>query len=103
LTVKVAVVDDKMCPELHRIFGGSLWVDSQQRHSWLVTGKKAGKILELLHPYLIVKQDQADVGIAFAATILMPGNRTRDGLYPIREPMRQKLFELHAVRPHRKE
>jgi hypothetical protein len=103
LIVKVACVEDKMCPELHRIFGGSLWVDKQERHSWTVTGKKAGEVLTLLHPYLVVKQDQADVGIEYAATVRAPGKRTKHGLYPIREPMRQKLFELHAARPHRKE
>jgi hypothetical protein len=100
LVVKVCCVDDKMCPKLHEIFGGSLWVDKQQRHSWAVTGKRAGEVLEALRPYLVVKQDQADIGIEYAKTIRSKGQRTKEGLFPVREPFRQALIALHASRPH---
>jgi hypothetical protein len=58
---------------IHASLGGSLTAHKFDRalvcHNWKMTDARAGEFLELLLPFLRVKREQAEVGIAFRAHI----------------------------------
>jgi len=101
MLLKVVCMDSRMCEKLYELFAGSHWVDGQGRPSWQVTGKKAASVIKQVYPFLVCKKDQADICLQFADTIRAPGKRTKEGLYPQREPLRQALMKLHWA--HREE
>jgi|SRR5215831_4650272 len=68
LVVKVAQKVDPPLKRLQRNFGGSLWEDKRYGSwQWQVCGDTASAFLLEILPYLIVKQKQAQVAVAFQA------------------------------------
>jgi len=96
LTIRVVSKDNRMCPKMHDIFGGSLWRDKQERLIWQVTGARAAEVARLVYPYIVVKPEQIDIAIAFGNTIQPASQRLSKGsLREVREPLYQRLKELH--------
>jgi len=84
--------------KLHAMFGGSL-VDktgSQKRRrifEWRVFATRAGTILKELRPYMVIKGEQADIAIAFAATIRRTGGHS-DEVHAARAIMKEQIHIL---------
>lgn len=65
---------------LQALFGGRISRASEQAHAtayWNITSKAAGEVLQKMLPYLTVKKEQAELGIAFQNRRLAPGKRNR--------------------------
>lgn len=103
--VRVTSADKCLTDWLHERFGGYVGVSpprGHQRfnvHRWAVTSRRAGPFLAAIRPYLVIKQRQADVALALAAT------KRRDGsgrspyitkeLGEYRESLRQQMLALN--------
>ncbi len=85
LYLAVSNTDPRMPARLAEMFGGNVVLkDDKHRqraiYEWRVFSSKAGSILRELRPYLIIKGEQADVAIAFAATLKRVGQHSPEVL-----------------------
>jgi len=70
LRVNVNLTNETIPTILHECFGGSLMIvppkgNNKQQWMWRAIGKYAGEFLRLIYPYLIIKKEQAELGIKF--------------------------------------
>jgi len=70
LRVNVNMANELIPTELHNQFGGSLMevkvpLGYKPQLMWRAVGTKAGRFLETLLPYLVIKKKQAELGIEF--------------------------------------
>jgi len=83
-------------------------IKHKQSYQWRVEAKKAGKLLRLIRPYLIIKREQANIGLEFRATYeKMKGvlYTHRNGRFintiinpkviPLREQLRERILQLN--------
>ncbi len=77
--VTISNTDARLTEWLKVKFGGSVWVDRSRLKknphwspgtAWVVSSRHASEILSNCLPYFIIKREQADVALAFQATIL---------------------------------
>jgi len=75
LNLSVDNIDPRMCLKLYHLLGGTLneyRVNSpnyQQVYRWRTGGRRAGKILTQILPYLVIKREQAALAIQIADTL----------------------------------
>lgn len=76
LILNVTNTDPRMLVKLRFMFGGNLQKCGGKRRpnqrpcfAWMITGKPCAKVLRMVQPYLVVKREQADIGIAYGETI----------------------------------
>jgi hypothetical protein len=98
LYLAVGNTDPRMPRKLHAMFGGSLvHKNARQKQrplfEWRVFATRAGKVLEVLRPYMVIKGEQADVAIAFAATIRRTGGHTAE-VHAARAIMKERIAVL---------
>lgn len=62
-------------PLFKALWGGSIYTRKNGQHIWKTTDSSAGRALREMLPWLIVKKDQAVLGIEFANTLGQRGNR----------------------------
>ena|ERR1700746_3508465 len=81
--------------------GGSIYENPGTRFGrtyvqlhWCATSSFAGKVLELMLPYLVVKHEQAVLGIEFAHTYGVNGSRMSTSTRNRREEICQQLKVL---------
>jgi hypothetical protein len=73
--VRVGNTDPRMTDRLWQLFGGSVQgprfnrLASRPSYEWVAMSAIGRHVLEAILPYLVVKHDQAEVAIRFAATI----------------------------------
>ena len=71
LRVTVETTDLRIAPTIHKLLGmGYLWEENkgEERRNcmkWMVQGKKAATFLAEILPFLILKTEQAELGILF--------------------------------------
>jgi hypothetical protein len=91
LRVTVSMVSDKIPLWLKERFGGNIqfrkkpndrWKD---QHCWCIYASNAGKFLELVMPYVLLKVEQAKLGILFTSE---KGKRDNAWRADIRQQMR---------------
>lgn len=72
LTIRIGNTDPRLMVWLKRFGVGSFhdWEVAGQRHfyAWYVSARQAADVLVGCLPYLVIKRDQAELGIAFQAT-----------------------------------
>jgi hypothetical protein len=95
LVLTVTNTDPRMLVKLKYMFGGNLKRSPERRISarrpcftWLITGKPCARVLGLIYPYLVIKKEQADIGIAYGSTIGYGG--------PITADANEKRYELQG-------
>jgi len=98
LYVAVSNTDPRMPSRLAEMFGGNVVLkDARHRqrpiYEWRVFSSKAALILQELRPYLVIKGEQADIAIAFAATLKRTGAHSQE-VREAREQMRRKISVL---------
>jgi len=98
--VSVGNTDFRMILKLKDLFGGN--ISSLQRDSrpnrraaitWRTSGRHAGRVLERVLPFLVVKREQAEVALAFIATMRM-GGRLSQEVKDERDHLRTKAQSL---------
>jgi len=101
LRVAVQSTDKYMIPRIHALVGGPLITEQYERREnqhntlkWQLNGKNAIKFLRAIHPYLIVKQDQADEAIRFQTTYKKHWKNMLDQDYVEQEKSYFKLKSL---------
>ena len=97
-------------PQTHRkplevlleTFGGNIWnrpIPKNPKHKqqwyWRVTRKLAASVLNELLPYLVLKKEQAELGIVFQARIGQPSIRLPEGEHEKRAKIIQELKYLN--------
>lgn len=101
--ITVTQVDRRPLYELEQLFGGANYIQhrvSETRRNatwqWHLNGAlRVVPALTEMRPFLIVKREQADVALRFAATIVAGNNRTSPRLLARR---RRLIDQLHALR-----
>lgn len=76
-------------------WGGSIQMQKVPR--WIVTGQQAAKFLRDILPFLIVKKDEAEIAVEFAATMRdgVVNTAGSKGVDPISAEIREKRRALH--------
>ena len=101
LRVSVANIDPRMCLRLRDLFGGGLTAYSRARGRpylvWAVSGARAVQILHELYPFLVCKQDQAEVAFAWDETRLGRGRRQTEEGRASRQRCLEDLKALHTA------
>jgi len=114
LKVEVNSVDPRICEKLHTLFGGSLSYKGRQGgvrrpnerrlFTWTCSGHIAGRVLRAVRPYLVIKGEQADIGLQIAATMqLRPEARRHyttalpDSVKELRAGLAQQLKDLKTI------
>lgn len=108
LQVQVSNSDVRMMVWLSKEFGGRVspvkrtgpqsgYPRKRQMYVWVICAMNAAQILTAVYPYLVVKQDQADVALALRA-LFRPRGRVGRQMDPViqgqREALRLKLVDL---------
>jgi fucose 4-O-acetylase-like acetyltransferase len=97
LRVSVGQVDPTPLQLLHGMFGGTIRriekanPNHQTIYHWTVGAKAAGAVLATLLPYLVVKREQAIVGIQLQSRMLHQGGNK--GLPAAEKEIRQTLVK----------
>lgn len=79
-------------------FGGKAYISkripgNKQSYTWMVSNKRAATIIEMVRPYLIAKQKQANLLLEFHAT----SHNSKGQLLPIEvQQLRQQMAERMA-------
>jgi hypothetical protein len=89
---------------IYRTGFGSARPNCKQAYHWRVSGPKCGPILEAVFPFLIIKREQAELGLAFIKTIpdRNPGRRGYpDHIVAVRKACadRCKVLNQRGVHP----
>lgn len=66
-------------------------------HIHCITGKRAGKLLEQLRPYLKIKQDQADVALEFIETLSSGRSKVPERFNILRDELKYTMTELNKT------
>ena len=91
--------------KLKDLFGGHTWFakargTSREGWIWEVSSQKAVTTDNLILPYLVVKDSQAQILIAFAKTILKNnGSRLTDEIREKRRGLRSLMTDINKGRP----
>jgi len=105
--VTVTNTDPRMALWLQARFGGTITpgrskVGHRPTTRWLVHTQKAAAMIALIRPYLITKGEQADVALAFRATLGHKGVnekgrpiRLPDGVWELRTQLRDQIHVLN--------
>lgn len=107
LSFQVGTTSAVTAYKLKELVGGCVCCEQRKGvlktvYVWQVTQKPAGRILKMLLPHLVEKQEQARVAIEFVQTIGLKGHPT-DGrrvsaaVVEVREELAQKLKDLKHV------
>lgn len=97
LYLAVGNTDPRMPQRLAEMFGGAVILkDAKHRRramfEWRVFSSKAAAILKEIRPYLVIKGEQADIAIAFGATLRVKGSWKNVGdALEMREEMRRNI------------
>jgi len=98
LALSISHKDSRLVYWLVEAVGGGYVRKEEGTHRWILTGRKVGELLEKVRPFMVIKQEQADIAIAYTATIhTEPVVRPLDG--PIRaqrSQWHQDLIALHG-------
>jgi hypothetical protein len=78
LEITITNTDVRLGEWLIQRFGGSVYINKRNGQNpkwspavaWVVGARHASKIIEYCLPYFIIKREQADVALAFQATII---------------------------------
>lgn len=93
LHVSICNTDIRMPLKLRELFGGNFSNCTKDKRPnrrplfiWTITGRHATAVLKKIKPFLVIKKEQAEIGIAFAATMSSRG--------PLSEEVRQQRIAL---------
>lgn len=98
--IEVDNIDPRMCVRLKDIFGGSVRIQSKamppkkRRYRWAVQDQVAGSVLRKVYPYLVIKQEQADVALAILNTYVGRGQRVSSEALRNRAELAKELKDL---------
>lgn len=92
LQVAVGNTDERMISRLEKLWGNKSWYrgklyGGRRFWKWQTTDKRAGEFLKQIRPYLVVKGEQADLGIEFAKLVGIKGR-------PIVEEAKMRRLEI---------
>jgi hypothetical protein len=98
--VRLIVCNTKVClmDWLVNNFGGAYYkkpiksLKHNQSYNWYLHCEQAGKILELVYPYLVIKQKQAELALAYRK-IQKLHLHTHRGYFAVPEKLRQDIYE----------
>lgn len=101
LRATVTNCDPRPVEEFKRMFGGSVTVTNmakynpraRTRYTWEISGRKVSEVLQLLLPFFRDKQEQAELAISFADTLLQ-GQVKNEATMAFRDEIDQKLRAL---------
>jgi hypothetical protein len=98
LYLAVGNTDPRMPQKLCDMFGGSLVNKTRQQvrrpiFEWRVFASNAGRILAEIRPYLVIKGEQADIALAFAATLKRTGQHSAE-VHAARAIMKEQIRVL---------
>lgn len=103
LQVGIGNIDPRVLTWIHSHFGGSFTIRRRRspRHrivaQWIIRCSKAALFLEAIRPFIRMKRDQVDVGIAYQHTKSMRGpKRVMAVDVAWREAQRVAIRELNA-------
>ena len=108
LVISVANSDPRVCVWLADRYGGKVHQDKQRirngkstriMYHWQAGAATSGKFLKVIHPYLVIKKEQADIALAFLMTKGKGGQRVEPGDYLYRLDLIERLKETRAHRP----
>jgi len=98
LALSISHKDPRLIDWLVEVLGYGYVRKEEGTYRWILTGRKVGKLLERVRPFMVIKQEQADIAIAYTATI-----HTEPGVRPLDKPIRalrsqwhQDLIALHG-------
>ena len=101
LRMQVGNSEKRLIDWLQENFGGSIHI-MRERHErkfyqWTVGSKDTYKLLKEMKYYLVIKEEQADIGIKFYERTLShkPGRKVPMWLSEKREELFQKMKDLH--------
>ena len=91
--------------EMQRLFGGKITQqpakgvvgNRKQRHQWKLSTSAAAEMLEQLMPYLRNKQQEAQIGLDFNATMQSHGKQVSEETHAIREEFKQRLEHVNLL------
>jgi hypothetical protein len=100
IRVHVTNTDARLTRTLHEWFGGYVWMEAKAympnakiRYVWEVSARKAAAFLGLVRPYLVLKQEQADLALAIQAT-KVARNKIPAGITAERDQLAARLRVL---------
>lgn len=108
LAISVANSDPRVCVWLAERYGGKVHQDKPRvrngkptrvMYSWQVGSATAGEFLKAIHPYLVIKKEQADIALAFLVTKGKGGQRVEPGDQLHRLDLIERLNKTRAHRP----
>ena len=85
--------------KLQRLWGGSVYPSKGKKlPCWTINGREAARFLQNIFPYLLVKAEQAKVGLEFAETIDISRRPLPNAVKEKRQTLADKLLLLrHKV------
>ena len=102
VTLEVSNTDPALIVWLHKRYGGTVNQHRQQMANskvlfrWIVSAVKAGSILQVLLPYLVIKKAQAEVAILMRQAICPLGtNRITQDMRDKREALYRRMRHLN--------
>ena len=102
LRVVVSNTDPRLHVWLRHTFGGSIMAQRRYlnpRHStamkWDVSCRKAAWVLENCLPFLIIKKQQAEIGLAYQSRLKGPGQRKSLAEISMRADLKDQLTVLN--------
>jgi len=102
LALSISHKDGRLMDWLVKVLGCGWSCEGDNTHRWVLTGRKVGDLLEKVRPFMVIKQEQADIAIDYAETI-----HTEPGVKPLDKPVREQrdrwhkdLIELHGKDSH---
>ena len=91
LFVHIACSNDTVLTGVSELFGGCISTRANGNKTWTATTQSAKRFLVAILPYLIIKRQVAEVGIALAS-------RPKESpLHPEREVLRRRMHELNLM------
>lgn len=102
LHVFISNTDIRLMNHFKSLFGGSIHVGNHKTNNhrtcykWCVAAKKAEAILKGCLPYFIIKREQAEVALAFRATIIT--NNSNPISDSVKEQRHEFARELSALK-----
>lgn len=98
LILHVTNVDLRLLQWCKQNFGGVIFAQirksKRQVFDWRAYNKNVGEILRGCMPYFIVKREQAEIGLAFLATVTGTTKKLPAEVVQLREQMYQQMKDL---------
>lgn len=103
LQLNIVNTDPRLMIWLKKTFGANWRLRKQKKakphhkdsYLWIAIGSKAAELLRACYPYLVIKKEQADVALAFQATLKGTGvKKISNEIKELRKLMAQEISDL---------